>query len=406
SIAQSGAWFSTGYVTASVCSPSRAGLITGRYQQRFGHECNLNGQAERAGLGMSRDEETVADLLRRAGYRTGLIGKWHLGSAPGLRPLDRGFDEFMGLWQGSRSYFKEADSRRPLRVGGRVIEEPDDLYLTTWMGDRAVDFIAAHRDEPFFLYLSHTAPHTPMEALEDDLEAARSELGASAPDRRVTYAAMMRSLDRSVGRVLDAIDDAGLRDRTVVFFINDNGGATNNGSENGPLRGMKGSKWEGGVRVPYAVRWPGMAAPGRRVDGLVSSLDIAATIAAHAGIEPKHPLDGEDLRPILIGERDRPEREALFWRRSVAAAVRTDRWKLIRSEGNPTLLFDLTADEGERIDLSASHPDVLAGLISMLSSWESEMIDPLWREGERWERNQRRKHRLEVLGREAERRFP
>ena len=408
SIAEDGVTFTDGYVTASVCSPSRAGMMTGRYQQRYGHEFNLTGPADANGLGLSPEAVTMAELVAPAGYRTGLIGKWHLGSAEGLRPTDQGFDVFRGLWGGSRSYFAEpeANKNHALRDGEARIEEPDELYLTTWIGEQAESFIADAGDEPYLLFVSYTAPHTPMHALDRDLDELAGVGDLS--ERRRTYAAMLRSLDRSVAGILEAIDATGRAGSTAVFLVNDNGGATNNGSDNGRYRGMKGSKWEGGIRVPFALRWPGVARAGSRFSHPVSTLDITATIAASSGasVPEDAPLDGTDLVPYLTGEAGGPPNETLFWRRGVAAAVREGHWKLIRSEGNPVLLFDLLGDPSERRDLSGSHPEVVAGLLERLEKWEMELAEPLWEEGERWERNQRRKHRIEVETREQERKFP
>jgi arylsulfatase A-like enzyme len=407
-LASEGTRFGSGYVTASVCSPSRAGLLSGRYQQRFGHEFNLGGEAERAGSGMPGEVVTIAEMLGGAGYATGLVGKWHVGQGEGQDPLSQGFDEFDGILHGSRSYFRrDPDDRRVLYDGQEVIAEPGDLYLTDWMGDRSVEFIDRHAGSPFFLMASFTAPHTPMEATEADLASVGAELAAGTEERRRVYAAMMRSLDRNVGRILDEIDGRGLREDTIVFFVNDNGGATNNGSDNGALRGMKGSKWEGGVRVPFAVRWPGVAEAGGVFDGPVSSLDIAATAASAAGLDTDSlGLDGVDLRPLLAGERGANAGRALYWRRGVAAAVRSGKWKLIRSEGNPTLLFDLEADPSETRDLAAERPEVVSRLLAALEAWEAGLGEPGWEEGARWERNQRLKHRMDVIGREAERRYP
>lgn len=407
SIARDGVTFTNGYVTASVCSPSRAGLMTGRYQQRYGHEFNLGLPTETAGFGLPGEATTIAELAKRGGYTTGLVGKWHLGQAPGLRPTDQGFDVFHGLFGGARSYYTDADPNEAhrLRDGVDSIEDPPGLYMTEWIGERAIDFINEAGDEPYFLLVSYTAPHTPMHALDDDLEALTG-LGVSG--RRLTYAAMLRSLDRSVDGLLAALDASGHADSTAVFLINDNGGATDNGSDNGRYRGMKGSKWEGGIRVPYALRWPGATTPGSAFAHPVSTMDIGATLAAACGVEPDavEPLDGVDLRPFLTGRIGGGPHEALFWRRGVAAAVRLGPWKLIRSEGNPTLLFDLLADPSEQHDLSGSHPDVVDDLLRRLGAWESGLATPRWEEGAKWERNQIRKHRLDVTTREQERRYP
>ncbi|MEM0984384.1 MAG: sulfatase-like hydrolase/transferase [Planctomycetota bacterium] len=408
SIARSGARFTNAYVTASVCSPSRAGLLTGRYQQRFGHEFNLGGSDESAGLGMSPEEDTIADLMRSAGYATGIIGKWHLGKADGLRPRDRGFDVFDGILEGSRSYFATDSTRSPLRVNGEPIPEPEDLYLTDWLGERAEVFLEDHAEQPFFLFLSYTAPHGPMHATGADFDAVADWVPEGSPDKRRTYAAMVRALDRSVGGVLDRIESLGLAGNTVVIFTNDNGGATDNGSDNGPLRGMKGSKWEGGVRVPMAINWPGVTAAGSRIDEPVSTLDLSATMAAtaRARVAADRPLDGADLRLLLAGDIGELQPRALYWRRGGAAAVRFGDWKLIRSEGNPPLLFDLNASDDERVDLSNQYPGLVHQLLGMLGAWEGGLAEPLWIEGEPWETNQRMKHRMEVETRGEERRFP
>lgn len=423
-IATEGVRFDRGYVTASVCSPSRAGLLTGRYQQRFGHECNLGGDNPQDPPGTPAKETMIPEMLKPIGYQTAAFGKWHLGRAPGMRPTDQGFDHFEGLVGGSRSYFPVDSKGKPqgLVDGTEWIDEPADLYITDWIGHKAAHYIdeRAHEDSPpFFAYIAFTAPHTPMDALPEDLEAARRTLPEGTPELRITYTAMTIALDRAVGGILDAIDRAPRE--TLVFFINDNGGATNNGSNNGPYRGMKGSKWEGGIRVPFALRWPGTIEPGRVYAHAVSSLDIAATIAgtiptaahdtgahspAGASPDPDRPLDGVDLRPFLTGEAGGPPHRALFWRRDVAAAVQMGDWKLIRSEGNPSLLFDLAADPGECHDLSSVYPERAGSLLDALTQWESEMIAPRWLEGERWQRNQIRKHRMDTIGREAERRFP
>ena len=413
-IADEGVAFSAGYVTASVCSPSRAGLLTGRYQQRFGHEFNLNGQHEQQGLGMPADEVTIAEHLQEAGYATAAFGKWHVGAAEGLQPVDQGFDEFHGLLQGSRSFYKlePGVTRGVLRDGRDPIVEPDDLYLTDWIGDRANDFIRAQTGEgdgtPFFMYVSYTAPHTPMHATEDDLAWARERLPADTSERRLTYAAMTRSLDRSVGEVLNTLESVGVADDTIVFFVNDNGGATNNGSDNGRYRGMKGSKWEGGIRVPFAMRWPAGVRAGTVYGAPVSTLDITATALAAAGIEAPEsaPLDGVDLVPHARGEADGTPHEALYWRRGVAAAMLKDGWKLLRVRDNPTLLFNLRNDPSEQDNLAELHPDRVEAMLAALAAWEAGLAEPGWSEGEKWERNQLRKHRMEVRTRAQERRYP
>ncbi|MDE0888900.1 MAG: sulfatase-like hydrolase/transferase [Phycisphaerales bacterium] len=394
------------YVTASVCSPSRAGMLTGRYQQRCGHEYNLPGEARRVEGGLPLTERTIADRMRAAGYATGLIGKWHLGLAPAFHPTNRGFDEFHGFRAGSRSYFgNEAltggdRGYEHVRPGGRTAEvESEIAYLTDTIARDAVDFIRNHADRPSFLVVAFNAPHGPMHATEEDLAAIDPAL---APDRRRTYAAMMRSLDRACGSIADAIDASG-RD-TMLIFVNDNGGATNNASDNGPWRGMKGSQFEGGIRVPGFVRRPAALKPGS-VEHPVSTLDLMATAVAIADGDQVG-LDGVDLDPWLRSQRaDRPH-QRLFWRRGPVAAVRDLDLKLIRIEGGQTLLFDLHADPRERQDLSSDRPSETIRLLAELAAWEYQMMPPRWTTGPMWRKNLLRKHRIDVVGREAERAIP
>jgi len=401
-IAAEGVTCSQGYVCASVCSPSRAGLLTGRYPQRFGHEMNLPAGSK---LGLPVTEQTVADRLQQHGYTTGAIGKWHLGEEPPFRPLRRGFDEFRGFLGGSRTYLDRKNlSRRTLWLDG---DEPVPLpaaYVTDAIGSEAARFIRDHHSRPFFLYVSFSAVHTPMQALESDL----ASVPPGEAGKRRKLLAMTIALDRAIGEILAAIDDSGIADHTLVMFVNDNGGATNNASDNGPLRGMKGSKFEGGIRVPWAVRWPGHIPAGSRFDAPVSTLDIAATVlsAAKVPADALQQLDGVDLSDHLGGRREDAPHEVLFWRRAVAAAVRHGPWKLIRVEGLSTQLFHLEQDPGERDDIAAEHPEIAADLLARLERWERGLIDPAWQTGEVWRRNQVEKHRIDFLGRDKERTLP
>jgi len=217
---------------------------------------------------------------------------------------------------------------------------------------------------------------------------------------------MTRSLDRSIGEVLAALDDAGESGNTLVFFLNDNGGATNNGSDNGPFRGMKGSKWEGGIRVPFAARFPGHYSPGTTLDEPVMAFDMYPTAVVAAGGIPGDLLDGVDLTPAITGDDASALERSLFWRRGIAAAVRTGDWKLIRSEGNPTLLFNLARDPSEQDNVATDHAQLLAQMLGALDRWERGLAEPGWVEAPRWSRNQIMKHRMEVDTREEEREFP
>ncbi|MEN0019658.1 MAG: sulfatase-like hydrolase/transferase [Planctomycetota bacterium] len=416
-IANEGVRLTQFYTTASVCSPSRAGFITGRYQQRFGHHSNLTGQAARRGLGLPTSERTIADHLNAHGYHTGIVGKWHLGEAPELVPTARGFDEFEGLVGGSRSFYA-IESRDPIRsmqrrtptTESKWFDEAgtDGFYVTDWTGDRSVDFISRHAssDDPYFLFASFTAPHTPMHAKADDL----AKFSDVAPERRRIYAAMMLSLDEAVGDILDAVDASGEADDTIVMFFNDNGGATNNGSDNGRYRGMKGSKWEGGVRVPAAIRWPSAFVAGADYHNIVSAMDFAATAIAAAGgpLEDAMPLDGLDLTPALSSDAalDEPIRDTLFWKRGPAGSVRSGPWKLIFTDATDPVLYHIPADPSETIDLASEQSEVVERLMTQYESWVAEHVDAIWTEGDKWENYQRRKHNRELFGRPAERRFP
>jgi arylsulfatase A-like enzyme len=405
-LAREGVTFSQGYVTAAVCSPSRAGLLTGRYQQRFGHEFNLVAYTATGANGLSLDERTIADYLKHAGYETGAIGKWHLGEADEYHPTRRGFDEFHGLLKGSRSYWaldEDAPRARRLLDGDKTIAEPDDLYVTDWITAKTVAAIRRDRSAPFFLFVSYTAVHTPMHAKEEDLAG----VAGVEPQRRRKLAAMTEALDRGISEILHAIDDAGIDDQTLVIFLNDNGGATNNGSSNGPYRGMKGSKWEGGIRVPMVIRYPGVLPAGAVYDEPVMSFDLTATALAIADALPgDRRLDGVDLRPFVRGQTNKPPHEALFWRRGVAAAVRAGDMKLIRVETNPVMLFDLASDPGETTNLAPERPEIVAELTRRLEQWEEGLAEPTWVTADPWRRNQILKHRMEVVGREAERELP
>lgn len=396
------------HVTAAVCAPSRAGILSGGPGLRFGFECNLAGEG-----GLPERDVLLIDDLQDAGYRTALIGKWHQGDRPHQHPNAVGFDEFFGLIGGSRGYWpmgKRGNANRRLQHNGRTVDESEHGYLTDVFADRAVQTVLEHDgNEALFLMLSFTAPHTPMEAPEEDLAA----LSSIENEKRRTYAAMVQRLDAGVGRVLDALEERDWERDTLVAFLSDNGGATNNASDNGDWRGMKGSKWEGGQRVPFVLRWPARWKAGE-YDGLVSAMDLLPTVLAAAEVDPPAgdpTLFGVDLDRHLRGSRRSSPREQLFWRRSVAAAARVGAWKLIRVQEEDgswraPLLFNLEEDPGEQHDLSEAESERAAAMLAALAEWETRVQPRLWGEGERWERNQRAKHELERVGRDAERRVP
>lgn len=377
SIAKDGVRCAQGYVSGMVCSPTRAGLLTGRYQQRFGHEFNFAAAIDsRAGL--PTDERTLADDLRAAGYRTAAIGKWHLGYRPEFHPTKRGFDDCYMFLQGARPYLPlpEPNAMQQLQRGTDAAKEDFD-YLTDALAADAVRRIEQRGDAPLFLYIAFNAVHAPMQALPAD------EQGAEGKPRRRKLIAMTRALDRGVGRVLDALAQAGIADDTLLFFLNDNGGATNNGSSNGALRGHKGQPFEGGVRVPFLVRWPARLPKGRVFDAPVVALDVLPTCLAAAGTPAAkdRPLDGVDLLPYLRGERaERPHR-ALHWRQGADWAMRRDDLKLVHAGKAPPMLFDLAVDPGETTDLAADRPDDVKRLQAAHDAWAAQLATPRWRSG-------------------------
>ena len=408
-LAASGIRFTNGYVTGTWCSPSRAALMTGRYQQRFGD----NGHESTPGYGLDLEETTLADRLRTAGYTTGLVGKWHLGEDPKFHPMQRGFDEFFGFLRGGHNFFPDVPIIIfPDRNGigedlgqtpeGRATLDhqilrgkelvPEETYLTDAFAREAVSFIRRHEAKPFFLYLSFNAVHTPMQATDDRLEKFAS---VNHPVRKV-YNAMTLAVDEAVSDVLTQLSRSGLEEDTLIFFISDNGGPTlhryaYNASNNSPLRGSKGTTLEAGIRVPFVVSWPGQIASGEQYDEPVIQMDIFPTVLAAAGIdaESEKRLDGINLLPHLHGETSGSPHEALYWRSLGQMAIRRGNWKLVsyfakmdegellrsdpRDEMTPLRLYNLKRDIGESQDLSQQQPQVAAELLSLWNQWNDGM---------------------------------
>jgi arylsulfatase B len=397
SIARHGIRFTSGYVTAPVCSPSRAGLMTGRYQQRFGHELNAIGPQNRLPhVGLPPPEKTLAEYLRAAGYATGAVGKWHLGGTAPYHPQRRGFDEFFGFLHEGHFYVDGRrtkalsllrpdeppyDDRNPVLRGSQPVG--DFGYLTEMFTREAVAFIDRHRGRPFLLYLPYNAVHSPMQATEKDL----ARFPEITDKKRRVFAAMLAALDDGVGTVLGKLREAGLAQDTLVVFLSDNGGPTAElTSSNAPLRGGKGQLHEGGVRVPFLIQWEGRLPGGVVYDRPVSSLDILPTALAAAGVTPPDgaKLDGVDLLPYLGGRNDRSPHEHLFWRYGGKAALRAGRWKLVRDGGrNPWELYDLDTDSGESDDLASRKPEVVNRLKAAWEQWDAGMVKPLWGGGPR-----------------------
>lgn len=376
-LAAAGVIFTDGYVSAPYCSPSRAGLLTGRYQNRFGYEFNPKGNA-----GLPLAERTLADRLKAAGYVTGLVGKWHLGQLPEQHPQRRGFDEFFGFLGGARSYVKSEGVFRGNEPAGHID------YTTDAFGREAVDFINRHAAAPWFLYLAFNAVHTPMQATDDRL--------AKFPDitgRRKIYAAMTLALDDAVGRVMQALEAKGLSDKTLIAFISDNGGPTMEGvtvnaSLNAPLRGSKRTTLEGGIRVPFVLSWPGHLQPGIYKKPVIS-LDLNATALAAAGVAlpGQDQRDGVDLLPYLQETTKSLPHETLYWRFGQQMAIRDGDYKLVRydpvADGQKKQdtdltprLYHLTDDIGESKDLAAAMPDKVKELQARWDAWNATLIAP------------------------------
>jgi arylsulfatase A-like enzyme len=376
SLAKAGIRCTNGYVSGPYCSPTRAGLLTGRYQNRFGHEFNPGPPTPaNAELGLPLSETTLADRLKKAGYSTGMVGKWHLGAAEKFHPLRRGFDSFFGFLGGAHSYFPIAGGNDPILDGTKPAEERE--YLTDAFGREAVAFIERNKQQPFFLYLTFNAVHTPMHAAEGVLTRVKE-----IPDeRRRKYAAMLLSMDDAVGKVLDTLAEAKLDESTLIFFISDNGGPAVNGSTNTPLNGHKAQTLEGGIRVPFFVRWTGKLSPGT-YDPPVIQLDIHATALAAAGVKvaPEMRLDGVDLLPHLTGQAKSSPHDTLFWRFGEQMAIRHGNMKLVKSRGDMVArLFDLQKDIGETTNLAEEHPETVQQMQALWNTWSASLQQPAWK---------------------------
>jgi arylsulfatase A-like enzyme len=384
-IAHEGVRFTNAYANASFCTPTRAALMSCRYQQRSG-----NDDLPQVTGPLPLPIKTLADRLSEAGYRTGMVGKWHLGEGEGYKPMERGFDEFYGFLGGGHMYLPN-----PKGYGGgynapifrQTEPAPQPSYLTDAFGEEAAAFLKRHRDssEPLFLYLAFNAVHTPMQATEDYLERFPKLKG-----NRRTYAAMLSAMDDAIGKVLRELDESGKAADTLVIVHNDNGGPTTrnaiNGSRNTPLRGSKCETFEGGIRVPLVIRWPGQLQPGSSYHEPVITFDLSATALALAKADSKQ-IDGVDLLPFLTGKASGAPHETLFWRsrtRNNNYAVRQGDWKYVYStEGTEQpgqrqtpardYLFNLADDIGERSDLSQKHPEKLRQLKQLYGEWDAEV---------------------------------
>lgn len=399
SLAHDGVICTQGYVTASTCTPSRMGLMAGRYQQRFGAECNVptipTPGYSKDDLGLDTGERTMGDAMRDLGYRTIAIGKWHLGELPQYHPCRRGFDEFYGFLGGSRSYWPLDKPNRghAIRRNYEPVDEAQEIeYLTEDFTDAALEFIDRRHERPFFMYLAYNAVHGPKHAKEEDIE----QCAQISPQGRRLVAAMTRSMDTGIGRLRARLDALNLTDNTLIIFLNDNGGPQDKSYSNWPLRGFKGTYWEGGIRVPFIVSWPAQLPKGKRFDSPVSALDLLPTAIAAAGgeVRPERNLDGVDLLPYLSGDRRDAPHKTLFWRFCRVSVVREGPWKLIRVADDPLqeerklilplILINLDDDPAETNNLAEDRPEKAKDLLRKLERWETSLAQPRWYDGSNW----------------------
>jgi arylsulfatase A-like enzyme len=378
-IAKNGVIFTDAHVSATVCAPSRAGIITGKYQQSFGFEANATGYGGTGDIGLSDNVVTMANVFQQNNYKTIALGKWHLGATETDQPNNRGFDEFYGFLAGGRSYFpiKKPSKNHMLQHNGKRVKF--NGYLTDILGDYSVKFVEQNKDKPFFMYLAYNAVHTPMHAKKTDLEKYKNH-------PRQKLAAMTWSLDENIGKLTKKLKDLNLLDNTLIYFLSDNGGAKTNTSKNGCLKGWKGNKFEGGHRVPFVMSWPNKIKPNTTFNGLTSSFDIFSTSIAATNIKVKEDLnlEGVNLLPFLNGDKTGNPHENLYWRKLDESGTRHNNFKLIKLKNFGHVLYDLSKDIGETNDLSKTEPETLKLLEANLTNWETKMMNPLWQEEKEW----------------------
>lgn len=391
-MAKEGSRLTSFYVAAPVCTPSRAALMTGCYPKRIDMATGSNFGVLLAGdtKGLNPNEVTIAEVLRGAGYRTAMFGKWHLGDQPEFLPTAQGFDEFFGIpYSHDIHPFHPRQERfqfppLPLLDNDTVIEmDPNADLLTRRITERAVAFIEQNKDEPFFLYVPHPIPHRPlhvsppyMEGVADDVrdKLSRETNSIDYPTRDQLFRQAIAEIDWSVGRILDTLKALDLDDKTVVIFTSDNGPAIGRA---GPLKGRKGSTHEGGMREPTVIRWPGKIPAGKSNDELMTTMDLLPTFAKLAGgdIPDDRVIDGKDIWQTLTGDSPTPHEAFFYHRGNVLEAVRAGKWKLRVNGGKPTALFDLENDLGERLNLIGSNPEIVERLSGFLTAFSEDIAE-------------------------------
>jgi len=388
-MAAEGARLTSFYVAAPVCTPSRAALMTGCYPKRIDMARGSTFGVLLAGdsKGLNPEEFTIAEVLKSAGYKTGMFGKWHLGDQPEFLPTRQGFDEYFGI-----PFSHDIHPFHPQEKWGfpplalldqeKVIEmDPDADYLTKRFTERAVEFIKKNSDEPFFIYLPHPIPHKPlhvsppfMEGVDPAIIEALDQEGdrIDYKTRDKLFRQAINEIDWSVGRILDTLKEEGVDDNTLVIFFSDNGPAIGNA---GPLKGRKGSTFEGGMREPTVIRWPGKIPAGQDNDQLMTAMDLLPTFAKLAGAEvpSDRTIDGRDVWPVLTGEAETPHEQFFYHGGDVLKAVRSGKWKLHWNKGEPTQLYNLESDIGEQTNLLKEEPQVTERLLGLLKAFEKDI---------------------------------
>ncbi len=435
-MARRGTIFSQAYVAHPFCGPSRMALLSGRMPHCFGGQKNLPDVAKNLedynGKGIPESETLISSVLQKAGYRTGCIGKWHLGDARPFHPNTRGFDEFFGFLGGGHQYYpyltdkvepKINDYQNFLQRNREDYKSPEGAYLTDMLTDEAVKFMTqdAGKDEPFFLYLAYNAPHSPLHGKTEDLKHLYPDHAPTDPgngvnfrdyEARQNYAAMVYAVDRGVGNIVDALNDPNrdgdaadsIMDSTLIVFLSDNGGKILQAGNNAPLQDDKGSTHEGGIRVPMFMHWPGNVPAKAVFNHPVLALDFYPTFAslAEASIPGDKKLDGKDIWNDLLANRNPHEDETLFWLRHHGAgnevAIRQGNLKAYRKNGGKWQVFDVANDVGESADLAKNNSDFINSRIADGARWGKTHIDPLWHDTkgslDGWVRNMMPKYDL------------
>ena len=410
-LASTGTKFTSAYVPHPFCGPSRAGILTGRYAHTIGAQFNLPPNSETMGEGIDVNEKFMSKMLKESGYHTGIMGKWHLGAVDKYHPNNRGFDDFYGFLGGGHNYhpkeykanYAAAKARGakvifeyllPLEHNGKEVTD-DNEYITDLLSNQGIRFIeeSSKKEAPFFLLMSYNAPHTPLEAKEEDMEVFAS---IKDKDRR-TYAAMVYAVDRGVKKIVETLKETGAYENTLIIFLSDNGGRPDKGANNFPLKEGKGSVYEGGYRVPMFYHWPGVVPSGMIYDNPISALDFYPTFArlADVAIPTTKALDGKDMWDKFMMNKNVRVDDNIFTMRHrngfSDVGVRNGKWKAVKAYRQKWKLFDIDKDISETNDVSDAHQDVLKKLVADAEAWSKIHIQPRWwhdeKTGEQWKKD-------------------